>query len=69
MTKGAKEIALFLRNNEEIDKEKLGEFLGGHEELNMLVLSEFTELLDFKDFKLDQAIRKFLEAFQLVGEA
>jgi len=42
-----------LRNNEEIDKEKLGEFLGGHEELNMLVLSEFTELLDFKEFKLD----------------
>jgi brefeldin A-inhibited guanine nucleotide-exchange protein len=58
-----------LRSNRDLDKDKIGEFIGGHLELNIKVLSEFTDLLDFTGMPVDEAMRYFLEQFTLLGES
>ncbi|EGR32637.1 sec7 domain protein [Ichthyophthirius multifiliis] len=64
----AKGITQFLRNNNSISKDALGEYIGGYKEININVLSEFTDALNFKGMKLDEAMRYFLTEFTLPGE-
>ncbi|CAD8122619.1 unnamed protein product [Paramecium sonneborni] len=66
----AKEIAKFFRENQQqIGKDAIGAFLGGHQQLNIKVLSEFTDMLKFKDLTVEQALRYYLDQFTLPGEA
>ncbi|CAD8200740.1 unnamed protein product [Paramecium pentaurelia] len=66
----AKEIAKFFRENQQqVSKDAIGAFLGGHQQLNIKVLSEFTDMLKFKDLTVEQALRYYLDQFTLPGEA
>jgi len=47
----------------------LGELLGGHDEQDIEIFSEFTEKLDFQQMKLDEGLRYFLSLFVLPGES
>ena len=61
---------MFFHNNKDtLEKSKIGEFIGGHEDLNINVLSEFTDLIDFKGLTLVDGMRHFLDQFTLPGEA
>ncbi|EAS07412.2 guanine nucleotide exchange factor (macronuclear) [Tetrahymena thermophila SB210] len=62
-------IAKFLIENPSISKDQIGEYIGGHHELNINVLSEFTDLINFQDRRIDVAMRQYLETFTLPGEA
>lgn len=64
-----KEIAVFLRQNKDISIDKIGEYIGGHDSLNIKVLSEFTDLLNFSEKGVVQALRYYLEQYTLPGEA
>ncbi|CAD8196568.1 unnamed protein product [Paramecium octaurelia] len=66
----AKEIAKFFRENQQqLGKDAIGAYLGGHQQSNIRVLSEFTDQLKFKDLTVEQALRYFLDQFTLPGEA
>jgi Sec7-like guanine-nucleotide exchange factor len=43
--------------------------LGGANDNDTLILTEFTKLLNFQGETFEQAIRKYLTKFQLSGEA
>ncbi|OEL36569.1 ARF guanine-nucleotide exchange factor GNL2 [Dichanthelium oligosanthes] len=62
-------MAYFLRYSPGLDKNKIGEFLGDPDELNLKVLKEFTETFDFTGAILDTALRTYLETFRLPGES
>lgn len=55
------EIAKFLRETPNLTKEAVGEYLGGHETINIKVLSEYTDILGFKDMSIEQALRYYLD--------
>ncbi|KAL6842095.1 hypothetical protein ACP4OV_028074 [Aristida adscensionis] len=65
----ARSMAYFLRYSPGLDKNKIGEFLGDPDELNLKVLKEFTETFDFTGAILDTALRTYLETFRLPGES
>lgn len=58
-----------MRSNPAFSKEKVGEFIGGHEDLNIKTLSEYVDLLNFENMAIDQGLRYFLDQFTLPGEA
>ena len=61
-------ISDFLRNNPNLNKQKIGEFLGEKNDLSLKTLKYFAESFNFKGMKIVSAIRFFLSAFQLPGE-
>jgi len=65
----SKEIANFLRNSKELDKTKIGEFLGGTGDINIATLGSFVDTFEIHDMELLAALRMFLETFRLPGEA
>eukprot|EP00742_Colponemidia_sp_Colp-10_P009616 GILJ01010503.1.p1 GENE.GILJ01010503.1~~GILJ01010503.1.p1 ORF type:complete len:1514 (+),score=239.29 GILJ01010503.1:28-4569(+) len=65
----AKSMAHFLRNTPGLNKRLVGEYLGSPHKFNHSVLKEFSKLFDFANLALDEALRKFLCAFWLPGEA
>ncbi|KAF1823337.1 uncharacterized protein K489DRAFT_193190 [Dissoconium aciculare CBS 342.82] len=64
-----KDIAQFMLANERIDKTALGEFLGDGDEENIKIMHAFVDLMDFTKTRFVTALRKFLQAFRLPGEA
>lgn len=64
------EVVHFLhRHNAQLNKTKLGEVLGEHDEQSTEILSRFINYLDFAKMDFDQALRTFLSKFRLPGEA
>jgi brefeldin A-inhibited guanine nucleotide-exchange protein len=64
-----KDIAQFFLANERIDKTALGEFLGDGDEENIKIMHAFVDLMDFTKTRFVTALRRFLQAFRLPGEA
>lgn len=61
------EIVHFIRENPDLDKKQIGDYISGRN--NNQVLHAFVNLFDFTDTRIDDALRMFLEAFRLPGEA
>lgn len=62
-------IARFLYKFTHFDRVQLGEFLGSKGELNEQILDAVLHQLDFTCLEFDMALRRFLYAFRLPGEA
>ncbi|KAL3629400.1 hypothetical protein CASFOL_026622 [Castilleja foliolosa] len=62
-------VACFFRYTAGLDKNVIGDFLGGHDEFCVQVLQEFARTFDFRDMNLDTALRILLETFRLPGES
>uniref|UniRef100_A0A0G4G318 SEC7 domain-containing protein n=1 Tax=Chromera velia CCMP2878 TaxID=1169474 RepID=A0A0G4G318_9ALVE len=65
----ARGIAQFLLKQEGLDKTQMGDYLGEDKPMNKRVLYALVDALNFQSLELDSAIRKFLAAFRLPGEA
>lgn len=61
------DIVSFLRDNPKLCKKQIGEYLSNKKNLN--ILQTFVESFAFKDTRIDEALRLFLESFRLPGEA
>ena len=61
------EVASFLRDNPLLDKRMIGEYVANKK--NLKELSAFVKSFDFKGLRIDEALRLYLEAFRLPGEA
>ncbi|OTF70725.1 hypothetical protein BLA29_002251 [Euroglyphus maynei] len=61
------DVVSFLRNNSRLDKKPLGEYLSNKK--NMTVLSKFVQSFTFKNIRIDESLRLYLESFRLPGEA
>ncbi|KAK9451400.1 uncharacterized protein V1518DRAFT_408458 [Limtongia smithiae] len=68
-SKDPKEIAKFLLSTEGLSKSMIGEYLGEGNTENIAIMHEFVDLMDFTDMKFVAALRLFLQAFRLPGEA
>ena len=60
-------IAKYLRENPGLDKKAIGEYVSKKE--NKTILNCFVNNFDFKNTRVDQALRLYLESFRLPGEA
>jgi brefeldin A-inhibited guanine nucleotide-exchange protein len=63
------DVAKFMLNNESINKATLGEFLGEAEPQNIAIMHAFVDLMDFRQTRFVDALRRFLQSFRLPGEA
>jgi len=63
------EIAKFLFSTEGLSKAMIGEYLGEGDDENVQVMHAFVDQLDFTRLKFIDALRQFLQAFRLPGEA
>ncbi|XP_071808203.1 Golgi-specific brefeldin A-resistance guanine nucleotide exchange factor 1-like isoform X2 [Asterias amurensis] len=61
------EVAVFLKENPKCDKKMIGEYLSSRK--NETVLEAFLRLFVFEGIRIDEALRMYLEAFRLPGEA
>ncbi|XP_021007760.1 Golgi-specific brefeldin A-resistance guanine nucleotide exchange factor 1 isoform X8 [Mus caroli] len=61
------EVAQWLRENPRLDKKMIGEFVSDRK--NMDLLESFVSTFSFQGLRLDEALRLYLEAFRLPGEA
>ncbi|CAN7993472.1 unnamed protein product, partial [Ixodes hexagonus] len=61
------EVAHFLRDNSQLDKNKIGEYISNRK--NLKVLDAFVKSFDFGNTRIDEALRMYLETFRLPGEA
>lgn len=61
------EVASFLRETPGLSKAEIGEFIGKRK--NKPVLAPYVQLFDVTNQPIDHALRQFLEAFRLPGEA
>ncbi|KAM3959628.1 LOW QUALITY PROTEIN: sec7 domain-containing protein garz [Aphomia sociella] len=69
-----REVALFLRENPDLDKKMIGEYIckrssRGEEEDGPSVLGAFADSFDYGGLRIEQALRLYLETFRLPGEA
>lgn len=62
-----KTIARFLRENQNLNKNLMGEFLAKKD--NTDILNAFIESFELSGIRLDEALRIYLESFRLPGEA
>jgi brefeldin A-inhibited guanine nucleotide-exchange protein len=65
----AEDIARFLLFTDQINKTSLGEYLGEGDKENIDIMHSFVELMDFRQTRFVDALRRFLQAFRLPGEA
>jgi len=63
------EIANFLYIEPNLNKVRVGDYLGEYKPLNLEVLKAFTECFDFANMDFDEALRHYLAKFRLPGEA
>ncbi|XP_075427392.1 brefeldin A-inhibited guanine nucleotide-exchange protein 2 [Ascaphus truei] len=63
------DIAQFLHQEDRLDFTQIGEFLGENNRFNREVMYSYVDQLDFCDRDFVSALRTFLEAFRLPGEA
>ncbi|XP_076419345.1 Golgi-specific brefeldin A-resistance guanine nucleotide exchange factor 1 isoform X13 [Peromyscus maniculatus bairdii] len=61
------EVAQWLRENPRLDKKMIGEFVSDRK--NTDLLESFVSTFSFQGLRLDEALRLYLEAFRLPGEA
>ncbi|XP_043838957.1 Golgi-specific brefeldin A-resistance guanine nucleotide exchange factor 1 isoform X3 [Dromiciops gliroides] len=61
------EVAQWLRENPRLDKKMIGEFVSDRKHLDLL--ESFVGTFSFQGLRLDEALRLYLEAFRLPGEA
>ncbi|XP_074089935.1 Golgi-specific brefeldin A-resistance guanine nucleotide exchange factor 1 isoform X3 [Macrotis lagotis] len=61
------EVAQWLRENPRLDKKMIGEFVSDRKNLDLL--ESFVGTFSFQGLRLDEALRLYLEAFRLPGEA
>lgn len=64
-----KDIAHFLLRHDRIDKKALGEFLGEGDDENKEIMAAFVDGMEFGRTRFVDALRRFLQAFRLPGEA
>ena len=62
-------FALFLFENEELDKSNIGEFLGRPEDISVGVLRAYVNLFPVTGVTFEKAIRQFLLKFKPAGES
>ncbi|SHO79354.1 Similar to S.cerevisiae protein SEC7 (Guanine nucleotide exchange factor (GEF) for ADP ribosylation factors) [Malassezia sympodialis ATCC 42132] len=62
-------IARFLFYADGLSKRSIGEYLGEGDAENIAAMHAFVDLMDFHDMPLTTALRRFLQAFRLPGEA
>jgi Sec7-like guanine-nucleotide exchange factor len=62
-------IAKFLLSTPRLDDAALGDYVGDGDELCSQVLKCYVSSFDFQGLGFDDALRKFLSAFRLPGEA
>ena len=63
------DIANFLLSNDRCDKSMIGEYLGEGEPENIAIMHAFVDSMDFVKRRFVDALRQFLQAFRLPGEA
>lgn len=63
------EIALFLLNSDNLNKAAIGEYLGDGDEKNVAIMHAFVDQMAFNNTGFVDAMRTFLQAFRLPGEA
>ena len=61
------EVAHWLRENPHLDKNMIGEYISNKKNLD--ILKAFVKSFNFKDMRIDEALRMFLQTFRLPGEA
>ncbi|XP_040848162.1 Golgi-specific brefeldin A-resistance guanine nucleotide exchange factor 1 isoform X10 [Ochotona curzoniae] len=61
------EVAQWLRENPRLDKKMIGEFVSDRKNIDLL--ESFVSTFNFQGLRLDEALRLYLEAFRLPGEA
>ncbi|XP_062374882.1 Golgi-specific brefeldin A-resistance guanine nucleotide exchange factor 1 isoform X2 [Sardina pilchardus] len=61
------EVAQWLRENPRLDKKMIGEFVSDRK--HMELLDSFVNTFQFQGLRIDEALRLYLEAFRLPGEA
>uniref|UniRef100_A0A6Q2WQ69 Golgi-specific brefeldin A-resistance guanine nucleotide exchange factor 1 n=1 Tax=Esox lucius TaxID=8010 RepID=A0A6Q2WQ69_ESOLU len=61
------EVAQWLRENPRLDKKQIGEFISDRR--HMELLDSFVNTFTFQGLRIDEALRLYLEAFRLPGEA
>uniref|UniRef100_A0A3P9Q1V8 Golgi-specific brefeldin A-resistance guanine nucleotide exchange factor 1 n=1 Tax=Poecilia reticulata TaxID=8081 RepID=A0A3P9Q1V8_POERE len=62
-----KQVAQWLRENPRLDKKMIGEYISDRK--NMELLDSFVNTFTFQGLRIDEALRLYLEAFRLPGEA
>lgn len=62
------DVAVFLLNNNALDKAAIGEYLGEGHDRNIAIMHEFVDQMDFNNTSFVEAMRTFLQAFRLPGE-
>ncbi|NXL47276.1 GBF1 factor, partial [Podilymbus podiceps] len=62
-----REVARWLRENPRLDKKMIGEFVSDRKNIDLL--ESFVGTFSFQGLRLDEALRLYLEAFRLPGEA
>ena len=63
------EIAAFFMKTDNLDKTKIGHYLGDRDPTCVLVMHAYVDVMDFSEQELDMALRNFLMGFRLPGEA
>ncbi|KAM9365735.1 Golgi-specific brefeldin A-resistance guanine nucleotide exchange factor 1 isoform 2-T2 [Pholidichthys leucotaenia] len=61
------QVAQWLRENPRLDKKMIGEYISDRK--NMDLLDSFVNTFAFQGLRIDEALRLYLEAFRLPGEA
>ncbi|XP_047458727.1 Golgi-specific brefeldin A-resistance guanine nucleotide exchange factor 1 isoform X2 [Mugil cephalus] len=61
------QVAQWLRENPRLDKKMIGEWISDRK--NMELLDSFVNTFTFQGLRIDEALRLYLEAFRLPGEA
>lgn len=64
-----KDVARFLLTADGLSKAMIGEYLGEGETENVDTMHAFIDMMDFSNMKFTEAMRMFLQAFRLPGEA
>ena len=62
-------IAKFLISEDRLDKAQIGEYLGEGDQKNIDIMHAFVDTMDFTKKRFVDALRQFLQAFRLPGEA
>lgn len=63
------DVAEFLLETPDLNKARIGEFIGGKTDFHKAVLRAFVNRMDFAGLAFDGALRCFLQTFRLPGEA
>ncbi|KAF8494160.1 Sec7-domain-containing protein [Russula emetica] len=68
-SKEPQDVAKFLLNTDGLSKAMIGEYLGDGDEVNIATMHAFVDMIDLRNTGFVDALRVFLQAFRLPGEA